>query len=162
VTTRISRSIRAPRALVYRALLDAGAVQQWMVPDGMTSDVQLFEPREGGRFRISLTYDAPTTAGKTTAQTDSFHGRFFELVSDTKVVQVVEFDSDDPAVLGEMTITYELSDHSDGTFLAARHENVPPGVDPADNALGWTIAIGKLADLVERAAADGFSVDAEQ
>jgi uncharacterized protein YndB with AHSA1/START domain len=160
--TRIARSIRAPRALVYRALLDAGAVQRWMVPDGMASDVHLFEPREGGRFHISLTYDAPTTAGKTTAQTDSFHGRFVELVPDTKVVQVVEFDSDDPAVLGEMTITYEVSEHSDGTFLAARHDNVPPGVDPADNELGWTISIGKLADLVERAAAEGSSFGAAE
>jgi hypothetical protein len=30
------------------------------------------------------------------------------------------------------------------------HENLPPGVPPADNDLGWSISIGKLAGLVER------------
>jgi len=47
-----------------------------MVPTGMTSQVHAFDPREGGSFRISLTYDEPTATGKTTAQTDTYHGRF--------------------------------------------------------------------------------------
>jgi hypothetical protein len=51
-----------------------------------------------------LTYDLPTTAGKTRGQTDSFHGRFVKLVPDTEVVQVVEFETDDPTLQGEMTI----------------------------------------------------------
>src|SRR5688500_16211992 len=89
-TTRVTRHIRAPRAAVYRALLDRDAVQQWMVPEGMTSRVHEFEPHEGGEFRISLIYDAPTTGGKTDAQTDTFHGRFVRLVPDAEVAQVVE------------------------------------------------------------------------
>ena len=40
-----------------------------MVPSGMTSHVHAFEDREGGTFRISLTYDAPTGTGKPTAHT---------------------------------------------------------------------------------------------
>jgi hypothetical protein len=59
---------------VYRALLDPEAVQRWMVPEGMTSHVHSFDTREGGAFRISLTYDTPTTAGKTSARTDTFNG----------------------------------------------------------------------------------------
>ena len=35
-STRITRRVNAPRASVYRALLDARAVQTWMVPTGMT------------------------------------------------------------------------------------------------------------------------------
>jgi len=31
-STRVSRHIRAPRAVVYRALLDPRAVAQWKVP----------------------------------------------------------------------------------------------------------------------------------
>lgn len=148
--TRLSRHIRAPRSLVYRTLLDAEAVQQWMVPDAMTSHVRSFDAREGGTFRISLTYDMPTTAGKTNAQTDSFHGRFVKLVPDTEVVQVVEFETDDPTMQGEMTITYLLADAEDGTSLTGLHENLPPGVSPADNQLGWSMSIDKLAKLVER------------
>ncbi len=115
----------------------------------MTSEVHTFEPREGGEFRISLTYDAPTGAGKTSGRTDSFHGRFRRLVPGAEVVQVVEFETEDPSVAGEMTITYRLEHDGDGTELTGVHENLPPGVSPADNELGWTISIGKLADLVE-------------
>jgi uncharacterized protein YndB with AHSA1/START domain len=134
---------------VYHTLLDADAVQDWMVPEGMTSQVHSFDAREGGTFRISLTYDMPTTAGKTSAQTDSFHGRFAKLVPDTEVVQVVEFEADDPTMQGEMTITYRLSDADGGTELTGLHENLPSGVAPADNELGWSMSIDKLAKLVE-------------
>jgi uncharacterized protein YndB with AHSA1/START domain len=96
-----------------------------------------------------LTYDGPTTAGKTSAQTDSFHGRFVKLVPDTEVVEVVEFETDNPAMQGEMTVTYELSDVDDGTNLVGLHENLPPGVSPADNELGWRMSIDKLARLLE-------------
>jgi uncharacterized protein YndB with AHSA1/START domain len=59
-STRIHRRINAPRSVVYHALLDARAVATWMAPTGMTSHVHAFDAREGGTFRISLTYDAPT------------------------------------------------------------------------------------------------------
>lgn len=115
----------------------------------MTSHVHSFDAREGGSFRISLTYDAPTTAGKTNHQTDSFHGRFLKLVPDTEVVQAIEFESDDPAMAGEMTITYSLAEADGGTDLAGVHENLPPGVAPADNEMGWRTSLAKLAKLVE-------------
>jgi uncharacterized protein YndB with AHSA1/START domain len=151
-TTRVTRHIRAPRSMVYGALLDRDAVQQWMVPVGMTSRIHLFEPHEGGRFRISLTYDAPTDAGKTDAQTDTFHGRFVRLVPDAEVVQVVEFETTDPGMQGEMTITYVLAEAADGgTDLVGVHEDLPVGLRPEDNELGWSISIDKLARLVETA-----------
>ena len=55
---------------------------------------------------------------------------------------------------GEMTVTYLLSDVGDGTELIGIHENVPPGIAPEDNELGWSMSMGKLADLVERAGDD--------
>jgi uncharacterized protein YndB with AHSA1/START domain len=148
-TTRVARHLRAPRARVYRALLDPMLVQQWMVPDGMTSDVHSFDAREGGTFRISLTYEQPTTTGKSTAQTDTFHGRFVHLVPDSEIVQAVEFETDDPALQGEMTISYTLADADGGTDLVGVHEDLPAGVPPADNELGWSISLAKLAGLVE-------------
>jgi hypothetical protein len=66
-STRISLLLDAPRARVYNALIDPQAVREWMVPDGMTSQIDEFEAREGGYFRISLSYDEPTVAGKTTS-----------------------------------------------------------------------------------------------
>uniref|UniRef100_UPI00374E1EDB SRPBCC domain-containing protein n=2 Tax=Actinomycetes TaxID=1760 RepID=UPI00374E1EDB len=55
-STRVSRHVDAPRAAVYRALLDADSVSRWRVPDGMTARVHEFDGREGGAFRVSLIY----------------------------------------------------------------------------------------------------------
>ena len=120
-----------------------------MVPDQMSSEIHSFDARQGGTFRISLTYDEPTTAGKTTSQTDTFHGRFVKLVPDTEMVQAVEFESDDPSMAGEMKITYTLATANGGTDVVGVHENIPPGVAPADNELGFRMSLDKLAKLVE-------------
>jgi uncharacterized protein YndB with AHSA1/START domain len=149
--TRISRRLNAPRSRVYRALLDPRAVATWMVPDGMTSQVHVFDPREGGGFRISLTYDTPTATGKTTAHTDTYHGRFVRLVPGEEVVEVVEFETADPALQGEMTVRFSLADADGGTDLLAVHDRLPPGLSPADNETGWRSSLAKLAALVEAA-----------
>jgi uncharacterized protein YndB with AHSA1/START domain len=147
--THIHRHINAPRAAVYRALLDAGAVASWMVPIGMTSQVHAFDPRQGGAFRISLSYDEPTGTGKTTAHTDTYHGRFVKLVPNEQVVEVVEFETEDPALQGEMTITFTLADAGGGTEVVAVHDGLPPGLSPTDNETGWRMSLANLAALVE-------------
>jgi uncharacterized protein YndB with AHSA1/START domain len=149
-STRIRCHVKAPRARVYRALVDARAVAEWMVPPDMRSQVHAFDPREGGAFRISLTYDAPTGTGKTSAHTDTYHGHFVKLVPDAQVVEVLEFETADPAMRGEMTITFTLTDaEGGGTELLAVHDRLPPGLSPTDNELGWRQSLAQLAALVE-------------
>jgi len=147
--THVTQHVHAPRRLVYRALLDGGAVQSWMVPDRMTSRVHAFEPLEGGSFRISVTYDAPAGTGKTSAHTDTYHGRFVRLVPDEEVVELVEFETSDPSLRGEMTITIRLTDASGGTQLDAVHDDLPPGLSPSENEVGWRMSLAKLAALCE-------------
>jgi uncharacterized protein YndB with AHSA1/START domain len=162
---RLRQHIRAPRARVYQALVDARAVAVWMVPAGMTSQVQGFNALEGGTFRISLTYDDPTNAGKTSAHTDTYHGRFVKLVPGEQVVWTVEFETADPSMRGTMTITFTLADGpvsgEDGaegsTDLFAVHDGLPRGLSTADNELGWRLSLGKLAALVESGPAGLFS-----
>lgn len=147
-STRLSQHVPAPRAAVYRALLDPVAIAAWMVPDGMTSQVHEFEAREGGGFRVSLTYESPDAVGKSTAHTDTYHGVFVKLVPDELVVQRLEFETDDARMRGEMTITFELADAGAGTMVSAAHEHLPPGLSPSDNELGWRMSLEKLARLV--------------
>ena len=154
-TTRIRRRISAPREVVYRALLDPRAVAAWRVPSGMTAEVHAFDPREGGSIRVSLTYAEPAGAGKTSAHTDTYHGRFVELAQDERIVEVDEFETDDPALRGEMTITISLADADGGTDIVAVHEGLPAGLSPADNETGWREALARLAALVERDQAGG-------
>lgn len=148
-TTRSRRRILARRSAVYRALLDAADIPRWRVPPGMTCVVHDWDAREGGAFRVSLTYDAPDRAGKTTAHTDTYRGRFVTLVENEEIVEVLEFETADPAMRGEMTIRTSLLDVVGGTELVATHEGLPAGVKPEDNELGWSQSLERLAALVE-------------
>ena len=148
-TTRLSRHVAAPPHPVYAALISPEDLVRWMVPDGMTMTIHHLDARPGGAFRISLTYDAPTDTGKSDAQTDSYHGHFVELVPGERVVQTMEFESDDPSMHGVMTATYSLAPATDGgTDLVAVHADVPPGIRPEDNEEGWSQSLAKLAALV--------------
>jgi uncharacterized protein YndB with AHSA1/START domain len=149
-STRVSHHVHAPRAAVYRALLDPEAVAAWRFPAGMSSEVHEFEAREGGFFRVSLTYDAPDGTGKSGAHTDTYHGHFATLVPDERVVEVLEFETADPAFAGTMTMTTTLTDAGDSTEIIVVHEGLPDGLSAADNETGTRMALENLARLVER------------
>lgn len=149
-STRVSVHLEADRARVYRTLLDPDAIAQWRVPEGMGAQVHEFDAREGGTLRVTLSYDALVGVGKSTADTDTYRGRFVRLVPDELVVEVDEFETDDPSLRSEMTMTITLSDSErGGTDLVALHEGLPDGVPTADNEEGWRQSLARLARLVE-------------
>ena len=147
--TTITRHFSAPRAVVYRALLDPRAVAQWRVPEGMSSEVHEFDVREGGYFRVSLTYDTPSGLGKSSSETDTYHGYFLQLVPDERIVERIEFETSDRALQGEMTITTTLTDVAGGTELVGVHEGLPPGLSADDNKAGWVSSLDRLAALLQ-------------
>ncbi|WP_327715621.1 SRPBCC domain-containing protein [Streptomyces sp. NBC_00490] len=148
-STRVSCRVNAPRAAVYRMLVDADALARWRVPEGMSSEVHAFDAREGGAFRISLTYDLPTGTGKSGSHTDTYHGRFLELVPDERVVEEFEFETGDPALRGTMTMTTTLTDVAGGTEVVVLHEGIPDAVPADQNEEGTRMALAHLARLVE-------------
>jgi len=80
---------------------------------------------------------------------DTYRGRFVRLVPNELIVEADEFETDDPALRGEMMITISLADASGGTKLVAVHDGLPDGVSSADNEVGWREALARLAALVE-------------
>lgn len=103
---RASRVVDAPLGRVFGALVDRPALEAWLPPSGMTGWFEHFDPVPGGSYRLVLTYDDPTAeAGKTSAGSDVVDVRFVEIVADERVVQAVDFVSDDPAFTGTMTMT---------------------------------------------------------
>lgn len=147
--TTVARRVQASPAAVYRMLVDPDAVAGWRVPDGMTGRVHLFDPREGGRFRVSLLYDDPGRVGKSGAHTDTYQGYFARLVPGELVVEVIEFETDDDALRGTMTMTTSLTEMSGGTEVVIVHEGVPDAVPREDSELGARMALDNLARLVE-------------
>jgi uncharacterized protein YndB with AHSA1/START domain len=146
-----SRPIAASPAAVYRALLDPSALMAWLPPAGMSGRVLLFEPWEGGRFRIELRYDSaapPGGRGKTGARSDISAGRFLALEPGRRVVQSVAFQSEDPFYAGEMTMTWSLAPAPGGTLVTIVADNVPAGISAVDHEAGLASSLQNLADFL--------------
>ncbi len=147
---RASRVIRAAPETIWRALVDPVALMAWRPPAGMTGRFDSFDAREGGTYRMTLTYDDPGSAhGKSSEDADTVDGRFAELVPDKRVVELVTFDSDDPAFSGTMKITTSLAPVPGGTEVAIACENVPDGISPEDHQAGMSSTLDNLAAYVE-------------
>lgn len=154
-TTRIGTQINAPRSAVYPLLVDGDAVAAWMMPDGISIEVHRFEAVVGGSFSITLTYDDPTDTGQHDAGTvrqqhDAYYGTFRSLIPDEQVVELLEFVTEKPDMTGAQTVTFTLTDADGGTHLEVLHEGVPAGLSPAENEIGWQLALTKLVALAER------------
>ena len=53
--------------------------------------------------------------GKSTSDSDVIEGRFIEIVPGVRIVQAVDFPSDDPLVAGTMTMTWSVIEVEGGT-----------------------------------------------
>jgi uncharacterized protein YndB with AHSA1/START domain len=137
----------SPQA-VYRALTDPDLIAAWRVPEHMTAHVHLFEAREGGAFRVSLTYDDGGGTGKSGGHTDTYRGHFARLVPDSQVVEVLAFETDDEAMAATMTLTTTLTPAGGGTDVEILHEGIPDGIPREDNEQGTRMALDRLARLV--------------
>ncbi len=148
-TDTASAIIRSAPQVIYRAFLDPEAVAAWRPPKGMTCHVYDFNPFEGGSFRMSFDYTTThhEVAGKTSDHADIFHGRFLELVPDKRIVELVEFESGDPAFAGEMIITTTLVPVSGGTEVTFTAGNVPAGIRPEDHHKGMMSTLENLAEF---------------
>jgi uncharacterized protein YndB with AHSA1/START domain len=148
-TDRASRAIAAPAGKVYAALVDADALTTWLPPEGMSGRFESFDPRPDGGYRLVLTY-AEGSSGKTTADSDVVEARFIELSPGVRVVQAIDFVSDDPAFAGTMTMTWELTDLGGATRVEVIADDVPPGISAADHAAGLASSLAQLAGFLER------------
>jgi len=149
-TDRASRVVEAPLARVFNALIDREALETWLPPAGMTARFERFDPTPGGSYRLVLSYTDPTDApGKTSADSDIVEARYVDIVADDRVVQAVDFVSDDPAFAGTMTMTWAVQAVESGTRVEITAEDVPDGISADDHAAGLTCSVNSLSNYVE-------------
>jgi uncharacterized protein YndB with AHSA1/START domain len=150
-TDSASRVIMASPQTIYQAFVDPKALVSWLPPQGMKGQIYAFDPRAGGTYRMALTYDAPghSAPGKTSEHADVVEGRFLELVPNERIVQLAEFESEDPAFAGAMTITWKLNAVPGGTEVTILCENVPDGIRQEDHDAGLRSTLDNLAAFTE-------------
>jgi len=142
-----SRAIKASPDAIYDAFVRRESLERWLPPEGATGDIYVFEPRDGGRFCMRLTF--ASAPGKSSANTDVVEGRFVELQPGRKVVQVIAFASPDPDFAGEMTMTWSLAATPDGALVTIVAEDVPSGISRADHEVGMASTLANLARFLE-------------
>lgn len=150
-TDTASRVIAASPQALYRAFVDPAAIASWRPPQGMKAEIHTFDPREGGDYRMSFLYTEPDpeVQGKTSDHIDTFEGRFVGLLPGERIVEEIDFVSDDPAFRGTMTITTTFRPVSGGTEVTVVCEDVPEGIGESDHKAGIASSLANLAAFVE-------------
>jgi 8-oxo-dGTP diphosphatase len=154
--------IHADRKSVFAALTDRKALLAWLPPRGMHGRFERFDLRDGGSYRLVLTYDdAAGAPGKTDEGSDVAEVRIARVVPGEQVEQHVDFESDDPAFRGTMRMTWRLRPTEDGTIVEFEARDVPSGIRARDHAEGLTSSLANLAAHLEPGAAAHGSGDGD-
>lgn len=104
-------------------------------------------PHPGGRYRTAFLHeDASAGNGKTADHAVIFEGCFIELIPGEQIVEVVEFESTDPAFAGTMTIKTTLTPVRIGTKVTFMSENMPTGSSAADYKSAIQLTLRDLAN----------------
>jgi len=142
-TVRLNRIFNAPRERVFNAFLDADAMAKWLPPNGYTAHVYKLEPKVGGNYRMSF-------SSLDKKDTHFFGGKFLEIKPNERLRYTDKFESDDPEMQGEITVTVTFKDVPGGTEVRIVQEGLPK-VIPIDGAMqGWSQSLENLARLVEQ------------
>ena len=96
-----------------------------------------------------LTYDDPPgAAAKSSADSDIVEARFVDIVRNDRVVQAVDFVSNDPAYSGTMTMTWAVYATDDGTLVEFTADDVPDGISAEDHSAGMTSSLENLSSFL--------------
>ncbi len=139
-TVRLHRILRAPAERIYRAFLDASALERWLPPFGFTGKVHEIDPNVGGGYRMSFTNFG-------TGASHAFTVVFTELVPGERIRHTDRFD--DPGLPGEMQVTVALKPVACGTELSIIQAGIPAAIPTEFCHLGWQESLEQLARLVE-------------
>ncbi|SEI50875.1 Uncharacterized conserved protein YndB, AHSA1/START domain [Dyadobacter sp. SG02] len=147
-----SKIINASVDEIYQAIIDPNALASWLAPKGMQARINQFEPWEGGRYQITLSYNRPEDKekfAKSSDGSDITQGEFLKLLPGRQVSQSVEFVSENPDFAGTMSMTYELANMGEATLVTITAENVPKGISPKDHLEGINSTLENLAQYLE-------------
>ena len=139
-TVKLHRVLNAKPENVYKAFIDADAMNKWLPPNGFTGKVHHIDAKVGGTYKMSFTN---FSSGKS----HSFGGTFLELVPFEKISYSDKFD--DPNLPGEMVTTIVLKKVSCGTEIDILQEGIPDVIPREMCYLGWQESLALLTKLVE-------------
>ena len=140
-----SRVIEASPERIYDAYLNPDELAHWLPPTGVSAEVHHLEPEVGGPFRITFSGDTEEFAD----YNHTFGGTYQELERGRRIVHTDTFESDDPSMAGEMTVTITLEEIRSGTKVTVHQAGIPEAIPPNDANEGWNDSLENLSAVVE-------------
>ena len=135
---------------MFAALVEPTALIAWLPPAGMSGRFEHVDLRPGGSYRLVLTYlDAAGAPGKSGTDTDVVDARIVDIVPGERVVQAVDFASDDPAFAGTMRMSWIVTADGTGARIEVVADDVPDGISAEDHAEGIASSLANLARYLE-------------
>jgi uncharacterized protein YndB with AHSA1/START domain len=128
---RVTRTFPARRARVFRAFVEAEAIEIWFAgPSRLrwTEPPQL-DVRPGGRYRFTVTDGDKLWC---------IYGTYREVAAPERLVFTWEWDRDpSDGSSGRTLVTVELQERGDETEVVLTHEDLPSEQSRRDHAQGW-------------------------
>lgn len=140
--TVMTRTFAAPRALVWRAITEAGHFARWWGPRGYTCHVIEMDVRPGGRWEAEQT--APS------GHVHRFWGEYVEVIPPEKLVHTQHYLEYPPL---EVTITLTERDGQTTLHSITRFDTPESRAATLQAGMEWGAreSIDRLAELVETA-----------
>ncbi len=155
----ISRTLHAPRDLVWKEWTEPERVKRWWGPKDFTAPVVQIDFREGGKYL----YCMRSPEGRDYWST----GVFREIVPPERIVLTDSFADEQGNVVPathygmsadfplESLVTITFEDHWTQTGITLRYSGIPSGEDLDNAREGWNQTLDKLEDdLQEQKNAD--------
>ena len=139
---RLKRDLPAPRAVVYRALIDPGELARWWGPRGFTAPSVQFDPRVGGSYRIAM---QPPDG-------DLFHlsGRVREVDPPARLAYTFRWEPPDPGDR-ETVVTLSLGDRDNRTEIRLTQGEFDTTERLALHEEGWIESFERLEQVLAEA-----------
>lgn len=138
----VSYRFDAPREDVFDAWLDAIQLAKWMGPRGVRAEIDIVEPKVGGRYRIIM---HPEPGG-----TPTVSGIYREISRPDRLVFSWAWENAHPdgSAGVETIITVTFEDEDGKTKMTLRQEGLETTESRDSHEHGWTGSFDKLAEAL--------------
>jgi uncharacterized protein YndB with AHSA1/START domain len=145
LTLHMTRALRAPSSVVFRALTQPAELAKWWGPSGFTAPSVEVDLRVGGGYRIAM--QPP--------EGDVFYlsGEFREVDPPARLAYTFRWEDPDPDDV-ETVVTLSLQDRGESTELVFTQGAFATEGRRALHDEGWTESFDRLEELISDGASD--------
>jgi uncharacterized protein YndB with AHSA1/START domain/predicted enzyme related to lactoylglutathione lyase len=139
----VRRTFKAPRTEVFEAWTSANLIRRWFGPLGTTVSDAIFEPRQGGYYRIAMTSSA--------GEAYNVRGTITEYSKPERLAYTFRWEEEDPELERDTFVSIDFIDRGTTTEVVLKHEGFSDEASRARHEGGWNGALDQLALLAEAA-----------